>query len=154
MDTKELLAVLEDNNIDLDQDDRSDAESAWIEAMIASWDDFQDTWLDYAEAIPDEELKKMHGFLKSADHDMEYVSSYKHSRDLIRVYMAAANNNLARFASFILENHREQVTRLVEDNSDMWMADCIGYKSDCMEGQREDYLYEQAKDRKLDGVRE
>jgi hypothetical protein len=150
MDTKELLAVLEDNNIDLDPDDRADAESAWIEAMIASWDDFQDTWLDYAEAIPDDKLKQMHDWLKSADHDLEYITSYGRDRGLIQVYAAAANNQMARLGNAFIENHRAQVTRLVEDNSDMWMADCIGYKSECMEGMREDYLYEQAKDRRLD----
>jgi hypothetical protein len=139
MDTKQLLQVLEDKCIDADLDNLADAEPVWIEAIIGSFEDFQDSYQDYQAEIPEDILKKMHGFLKSADHDMEYITNYgKHSRDLIRVYMAAANNQLARFAGELLENHRNQATKLVQDMAETWMIDCIGYKLDMLEGQGED----------------
>ena len=154
MDTKQLLEVLEDNNIALDPDDLGDAESAWIEAMIKSWDDFQDTWLDYAEAISDEDLKKMHKYLADSDHDLEYVGASLWgsgiSRTTSHVFSEAFHMYLSRAALILVNNHRAQVEKLVEDMSDTWMGDCIGLKSDYEEGAREDYEYENYRDRQLE----
>jgi hypothetical protein len=54
MDTKQLYDVLIDNNIELDMDSVADAETAWIEAIIGSFEDWQDTHQDYEAEIPEE----------------------------------------------------------------------------------------------------
>jgi hypothetical protein len=138
MDTKQLHQVLADHNIELDMDSVADAETAWIEAIIASFEDWQDTRQDYEAEIPEEKQKQMHAWMASADHDFEYISRYGHDRGLIQVYVAAANNQMTRWANAYLENHRAQVTKLVEEMSDTWMADCMGYDIDMNEGRSED----------------
>jgi hypothetical protein len=138
MDTKQLHQTLVDNNIELDMDSVGDAETAWIEAIIGSFEDWQDTHQDYEAEIPQEKQKQMHEWLRSADHDLDYASRYGHDRGLIQVYVAAANNQMTRYANVKSENHRKQVTRLVEEMSDTWMADCIGYDVDMNEGRSED----------------
>jgi hypothetical protein len=138
MDTKQLYDKLIESNISMDMDSVADAEPVWIEAIIASFEDWQDTHQDYYAEIPEEKQKKMHAWVASADHDLEYISRYGNDRGLIHAYIAAANSNMARWANACLENHREQVTKLVEQVSDTWMADCIGYDVDMNEGRSED----------------
>ena len=57
---------------------------------------------------------------------------------------------MSRAALILVNNHRAQVEKLVEDMSDTWMGDCIGLKADYEEGAREDYEYENYRDRKLE----
>jgi hypothetical protein len=137
MDTKQLHDVLIDNNIELDMDNVADAEQVWIQAIFENEEDFADTFADYfaemaAEKIADIrlELAAGYGYIKKitvSNHD-----------GIAGSYIAGAALKFTHAATAIALNHAAQITKLVEEMSDTWMADCMGYDIDMNEGRSED----------------
>jgi hypothetical protein len=140
MDTKQLHDVLIDNNIELDMDNVADAEQVWIKAIFENKEDFADTFADYFAEMAAEKI---------ADTGFELAAGYEYIKKITTTsagshegiagsYIAGAALKFTHAATSIALNHATQITKLVEDNSDQWMADCIGYHFDMQEGQKED----------------
>jgi uncharacterized membrane-anchored protein YjiN (DUF445 family) len=140
MDTKQLYDVLVDNKIDLDMDSVADAEQVWIQAIFESEEDFADTCADYMAEMSDKDFAEIGRKLAAGYKDITAIvdTHIGKSEMLTAAWASSMAQNFTRAASIMARNHADQITKLVKDNADQWMADCIGYSVDMEEGQRED----------------
>jgi hypothetical protein len=140
MDTKQLHQVLVDNKIDLDMDSVADAEQVWIQAIFESEEDFADTCADYMAEMPVKDFAEIGRKLASGYKDITAIvdTHIGKSEMLTAAWASSMAQNFTRAASIMARNHADQITKMVEEMSDTWLADCIGYSIDMEEGQRED----------------
>jgi hypothetical protein len=140
MDTKQLLEVLQDKEIGLDMDNVKDAEGVWIQAIFDNAEDFIETYADYLAEMPEKDLAEIGRKLASGYKDITDIvdGHIGNSIMLTSTWAGSMTQAFVRAASIMARNHAEQITKLVADNADQWMADCIGYSIDMLEGQRED----------------
>jgi hypothetical protein len=140
MDTKQLHQTLVDNNIELDMDSVGDAETAWIQAIFESEEDFADTFADYMAEMKPSDFTHTHQKLAGGYKDVTQIVDGHIGSDTILTSTWAASIALqfTHAASKIALNHAAQITKLVESMADTWMADCMGYDIDMNEGRSED----------------
>jgi uncharacterized membrane-anchored protein YjiN (DUF445 family) len=140
MDTKALHQVLVDNKIDLDMDSVADAEPIWIQAIFESEEDFADTCADYLAEMPVKDFAEIGYKMADGYKDITAIvdTHIGKSEMLTATWASSMAQNFTRAASIMARNHADQITKMVEDNADQWMADCIGYDIDMNEGRSED----------------
>jgi hypothetical protein len=140
MNTQELYYVLSDAGIGFDMDNVRDAEPVWIQAIFENAEDFAETYADYLAEMPEKDLAEIGRKLASGYKDITDIvdGNIGKSIMLTSTWAGSMTQAFVRAASIMARNHAHQVTKLVEDNSDQWMADCIGYHVDMQEGVSED----------------
>jgi hypothetical protein len=140
MNTQELYYALQDNDIDFDMDSVGDAESVWIQAIFENEEDFGETVADYLAEMPKRDLAEVGRKLAAGYKDVTQIvgGHIGNSTLLTACWAGSVSQSFFRAASVMALNHAKQITKLVESNSDQWMADCIGYHFDMQEGAKED----------------
>jgi hypothetical protein len=142
MDTKQLYDVLVDNKIGLDMDSVADAEQVWIQAIFESKEDFADTFADYVAEMPVKDFAEIGYKMADGYKDITAIvdTHIGKSEMLTAAWASSMAQNFTRAASIMARNHADQIAKMVGDNADQWMADCIGYSFDLEEGGREDAI--------------
>jgi hypothetical protein len=140
MDTKQLYDVLIEKGIGVDMDNVADAEVVWIQAIFENEEDFADSCFDYMSDMSVKDFAEIGRKLASGYKDLtDIVDTHIGKSDMLTATWAGSmTQQFTRAASIMARNHGDQITKLVEDNSDTWMADCMGYSFDLEEGGRED----------------
>jgi hypothetical protein len=140
MDTKALHDALLTAEVGFDMDNVADAEQVWIQAIFESEEDFADTFADYMAEMPVKEFAEIGRKLAAGYKDITAIvdTHIGKSEMLTATWAGSMTQQFTRAASIMARNHADQITKLVEEMSDTWMADCIGYSVDMEEGQRED----------------
>ena len=142
-DTKALHDCLIDNNIGFDMDNVDDAMSVWTELGMQSKSLFADLFHDFVAEMDNDTVDMLSTEAASVACQAEFMGNFKALKDfrLINTYINSITLSKLYIADKILNNHRDRVAVLVESSAEDWMADCIGYNADMMEGQREDAEY-------------
>jgi hypothetical protein len=148
-DTKTLYDWANEAKLDFkDEDGYHDACQVWIDAWMQSPEDLQDYWLDWI--IEDMGKAKLTlDYMGKAHDDSEYISSRRDSA-LTPVYACSLTQNLAFFGKGLYQIILTQMSAYVEERAEEWWADCVGYAGDMEAGAREDWEYENYRDRKLE----
>jgi hypothetical protein len=161
MDTKTLYDWAAEAGLTFDTDDSSDAITVWISAMLSDSEVMEDYWLD-ALADMFHVLKDSDDQTPVARRDRMFDHVGRFASDLESLERRYTSDRVTSCYGTSLAYHAIQVgeeislallawvTKHVEENADDWWGEVIGYHSDMMEGQYEDYRYEQWKDRQLE----
>lgn len=151
MDTKSLYDWASEADLDFKNDDHHDAAAVWVDAIMESPEDLMDFWADWMYEKP-ERITDMLKHLGKAHDDANKIQtrSIRDNNMLISTFSSSLTLNLAWAGKAVLDSVREGLTKYVEDNADDWWSDVCGYAGDMLEGQYEDYKYEQWKDRQLE----
>jgi hypothetical protein len=144
MDTAALYNILREEGIGLDIDSQQDAIKPWTMALLASKEDFEDTFHDYLAEMDQKDFWKMQEKIIRArqelDHGIEHTRSTRpgFSEKLSMLYFDVAGDKLQDIGYMVLETIYQQTEKTVTDNLHDWFMDCIGYEADMEEGMRED----------------
>jgi hypothetical protein len=139
MDTAELYNVLREAGINCQNlDEQQDAIKPWTMALIASKEDFEDTFHDYLAELDQESFWKMQEKILKAREDTDFAMKRYCSERLKRIYFDVASDKAMDIGYMVIDTIYQQTEKTVTDNLHDWFMDCQGYEHDMEEGQRED----------------
>lgn len=129
MDTKQLFDALNSAGVTPHEDNMKAAEEVWIDALMTSERDFLETFYDYLEEMDERDYHRVTLGLLEASRALHTLGS-RTNLGSQGDWAALFSYNATRAANHILENHRNQVTKFVEQYSLGWIQDCAGYQRD------------------------
>jgi hypothetical protein len=165
MDTYTLYQWASDAGLNFDNPDNyNDAIDVWLVAMLEDGTWLNDILLDWlaeglattqgedGKYIQSEKWVAIGKDMARIKRDRESLESF--SRSTGTKYLGNAANglgwSLGALGETIYSLIIPQAEKYIEDHAEEWWADCMGYDYDMQEGAREDWLYEQRKDRLLE----
>jgi hypothetical protein len=156
MDIKNLYDLANEADLKFDDDDGfQDATQVWIDGYMAAPEYLCDIWLDALAELHDKENAKkltiiMEELGKSHDAINRANLYGKHSTALLLSSGSSMTLATAHLGQSVYIAVKVFVEAYVGKYAEEWWDDCVSYHSDMQEGQREDYLYQQHKDRMLE----
>ena len=151
MDTKTLHDWAVEAGLNLrDEDGYQDAIQVWIDAAMASPESLYEYYADWM--VDKEREMMMLKWIGRAYVDQQRLSERGTASmaDYQRTIASGLTQHLAFCAGDMMTMVLEGLTKHVNDNADDWWAEVQSYAGDMEEGQREDFEYEQRKDRMLE----
>jgi hypothetical protein len=155
MDTKFLYDALIEQKVEIKSCDPEGAGEYWFEAIMETPDYLADVYLDMlGEEMSSEEFggdfAKVLKFTGEASSDMDSMLYKSRSEIMMPSYATSYGFNVSMVGRFVVEIVRKQLRKYIEVHQEEWFGDVAAYDYDMREGERGDWLYEQAKDRRLD----
>ena len=163
MDTKTLYDWASEANLDF-SGEHYDAITVWVEQILQDPEWLDDILLDaitdsfYVGPGEGQEAAKLK--LERKERLLSHVGRGCRDLDVLggrnindRVHAAYATGftyNTIQIGEAIILAMKAWVGEYVENRADEWWGDVCSYHADMLEGQYEDYLYEQQKDRQLE----
>jgi hypothetical protein len=153
MDTKSLYdAAVEAGTLyrDDDQATASDSILPWTLLMLGNEEYLAEWFGDFThELVAGPKFERICSDMRRAAQDIAAVKTFS-NESLITTYAVCLTGSLESIGRMTFENMRAECEKHVEANADEWTQAVIAYAGEREEGQKEDFLYEQAKDRRLD----
>ena len=154
MDTKILYDLAIEADINLKHDDGyHDCVAPWTDYLLANPEYLVDVWLDWLAELTMEEMKRlcegMVGGLKDIEN-MQGSLGRLGNGTVMQIYGSSAGMNFSRVGALLSFHLKKCAEKYVEENADAWYSDVISYSGDMEAGMKEDYLYEQEKDRRME----
>lgn len=150
MDTKNLHDWADEADLNLrDSEGYYDAQAVWIDAIMQHPESLADFWADWCFDSP-ADIVDMLGKMGRADSDLQFMISGRNTDNLTASYAQSAVQNNCFAGECLRRMVRRGLTKYVEKMAEEWWEDVLGYAADMQEGAREDYLYEQYRDRQLE----
>jgi hypothetical protein len=152
MDTKTLYDLASEANIGFQHNDGfQDARQVWIDGYMKSPEWLMDIWIDALAGLKVEDATSLLDYIGKTHYEVETAYNTKTTSTSLKMSMSTGVIVHSAFlGQRVYIALLEFVEKYVESECETWWADCQGYHSDMMEGAREDHLYQQYKDRKLD----
>ena len=143
IDTKTLHDILVDEGIRFNMDDVDDARSAWLLAIMKNEQLFSECFMDFICEMDQGTIEMLAAEAVAVESRLEFITKLGSDQEfgLAGTYVNSVSLSKLYIADKIINNHRACVSKMVDQYAEDWMADCIGYNADMMEGAREDYEY-------------
>jgi hypothetical protein len=138
MDIKQLYDILKEEGIGLDIDSQQDAIHPWTMALIASDEDFDDTFHDDLDEIKLENHRKMQQHIVKGLENLHNGTNCRTSHNLQRLYFSSAADRAAYIGNMVMDVIYAEAEKRVIASLHDWFMDCIGYEADMEECMRED----------------
>jgi hypothetical protein len=153
MDTKSLYdAAVEAGTLyrDDDQATASDSILPWTLLMLGNEEYLAEWFGDFThELVAGPKFADICRDMSRGAHDIEMIPTIS-KPSTIALYASCLTGVIENIGRLTFENMRAECEKHVEANADEWTQAVIAYAGEREEGQKEDFLYEQAKDRRLD----
>jgi hypothetical protein len=153
MDTKSLYdAAVEAGTLyrDDDQATASDSILPWTILMLGNEEYLAEWYGDFThELVAGPKFADICSKMERAARDIEVIPTISRP-STIATYAVCMSGLFEMIGLSTFENIRSEAEKHVEAMADEWTQAVIAYAGEMEEGQREDYLYEQTKDRRLD----
>jgi hypothetical protein len=153
VDTKSLYDAAVDAGTlyrDDDQATASDSILPWTFLMLGNEEYLAEYYGDFThELVAGDKFERVCRDMARAAKDIEMVSTISRP-STIATYAICMSGLFEMIGLNHFNNMRDECEKHVEAMSDEWTQAVIAYAGEVEEGQKEDYLYEQAKDRRLD----
>jgi hypothetical protein len=153
MDTKSLYdAAVEADTLYRDDQDAmaNDCILPWTIAMLANEDYLAEYFADFTnELVAGPKFETICRDMSRAAVDISILPTVVRESTIV-LYASCLTGVIENIGRLTFENMRAECEKHVEANMYEWTADVIAYAGEVEEGQREDYAYENAKDRRLD----
>jgi hypothetical protein len=153
MDTKSLYdAAMEAETLyrDDDQATASDSILPWVILMLGNEEYLAEWFVDFThELVAGANFERICSDMRRAAQDIAAVKTFS-NESLITTYAVCLTGLLESIGRMTFENMRAECEKHVEANADEWTQAVIAYAGYVEEDQKEDYLYAQAKDKRLE----
>jgi hypothetical protein len=161
MDTKTLHQLALDAKIDLrNEDSYHDCVAVWVDEVFRDPKELlDDIWLDALAEIQWSKNEEKHATstrdrlfkdMGTCHADLNRLESNNYSPMITSCYATSYGFRTMNVGETLFFAIRKFVIKYVEERAEDWFGDVQGYAADMEEGQREDYEYENRKDRMLD----
>ena len=152
MDTKALHDLANDADIGFQHDDGwNDAIAVWVDGYMAKPEYLVDIWIDALAGMKDDDTTSLLEYFGKLHNEVAVNTRHaRHNLGLQLTTSAAVTMQSSFLGSAAYKALLDFVQEFVEKYADEWWNDVCSYHSEMEEGQREDHLYQQHKDRMLD----
>ena len=156
IDTKSLHDWALEAGISLrDDDGYYDAEDVWITKLMVTPETLNECWAEFCFEYPERVLEMLKA-VGEADSDLMVMANGASLRGTDTLQFAYANSAIGRAAragECLRRMIRDGLTKHVKDHAEEWWEDVQAYAADMERGAREDWEYDNYRDRLLEGDR-
>ena len=156
MDIKQLHDAAIDAGVDFKDDyGHHDCIDVWTRLVLSDADYMADLFMDFMCALAEEENRLQFDSLikgtAKAIANRDCLSVNDHPQ-IITAYAQSMCINLENVGDIVIDVLLAEAEKYVKKYAEEWFSDVTGYHHDMMESQKEDYLYEQSKERKDNAI--